>query len=155
MTWLGLAWLGLAWLVVSRPGSGDPFHIAYIVVKIGDAPVSDPSAHRLLLPDASKAAMSAAETTPIGTSTVVDNRKPRVTADGAIVNAHQGHMTRFQQTDGSWRYYWVGSAWAPCEPVQGKCVDGQPEVNGECLESKTNGCLSMVYGACGAENTFS
>ena len=61
-------------------------------------------------------------------------------------------MTRFQQADGSWRYYWVGSAWAPCEPVDGKCVDGQPIIDGECMEPKANGCLSMVYGACGFSN---
>ena len=71
---------------------------------------------------------------------------------GNIVNAHQGHMTRFQVA-GEWRYYWVGSAWSPCEPVRnGECVDGQPVRNGECMEPKTNGCLSMKYGACGFNN---
>jgi hypothetical protein len=91
---------------------------------------------------------------------LVDNTKPRTDENGDIVNAHQGHMTRFQQTDGSWRFYWVGSAWVPCRPdvpgsaphAAGTCVDGQPVVNGECLEPKMNGCLSMSYGACGFNN---
>jgi hypothetical protein len=30
-------------------------------------------------------------------SYLVDNTKPRTDTDGNIVNAHQGHMTRFQQ----------------------------------------------------------
>jgi hypothetical protein len=34
--------------------------------------------------------------------------------------------------------------------VAGKCVDGQPVVSGECMEPKSNGCLSMKYGACGS-----
>ena len=58
------------------------------------------------------------------TTTTIDNTKPRTDTDGNIVNAHQGHMTRFER-NGEWRYYWVGSAWAPCEPVNGKCIDGQ------------------------------
>jgi hypothetical protein len=90
---------------------------------------------------------------PAASMVTVDNTKPRTDTEGAIVNAHQGHITRFEQLDGSWRYYWVGSAWTPCEPVAGKCVDGQPvTTDGECRESKTNGCLSMVYGACGFNN---
>ena len=56
-------------------------------------------------------------------TTTVDNTKPRTDTEGNIVN-DKVHMTRFQVA-GEWRYYWVGSAWAPCEPVNGKCVDGQ------------------------------
>lgn len=71
------------------------------------------------------------------------------------MNAHQGHITRFQQADGSWRFYWVGSAWVPCFPPAGneRCIDGsKPDGDGQCLEPKENGCLSMAYGACGFNN---
>ena len=43
-------------------------------------------------------------------SYTIDNALPRTDTAGEIVNAHQGHITRFP--DG--RYYWVGSAWIPC-----------------------------------------
>ena len=54
----------------------------------------------------------------------------------------------------------MGSCWVPCRPdvpgspahPPGTCVDGQPIVNGECLEPKENGCLSMKFGACGFNN---
>eukprot|EP01043_Picozoa_sp_COSAG02_P073582 COSAG02_NODE_14365_length_1279_cov_12.683898_1_plen_189_part_10 len=118
--------------------------------------------HALLLVTVLQLALLQPTTAPSSpATTVVDNTKPRTDTDGNIVNAHQGHMARFQQPDGSWRYYWVGSAWVPCEPaasgvLKGKCVDRQPVHNGpngpECLESKTNGCLSMSYGACGFNN---
>jgi hypothetical protein len=104
------------------------------------------------------ASLCAAAATP--QSFEIDNTKPRTDTNGDIVNAHQGHITRFQQKDGTWRFFWVGSAWVPCRPdvpgsplhPPGTCVDGQPIVNGECFESKTNGCLSMKYGACGFNN---
>eukprot|EP00037_Helgoeca_nana_P020891 m.208992 g.208992 ORF g.208992 m.208992 type:complete len:568 (+) comp25436_c0_seq1:84-1787(+) len=92
---------------------------------------------------------------PSPTPTVVDNTAPRTDEHGDTVNAHQGHITRFQQPDGSWRFYWVGSAWVRCTPGANSstCVDGQPATpDGECLEPKENGCLSMKYGACGFNN---
>ena len=43
----------------------------------------------------------------------------------------------------------------PCFPPAGNetCVDGsKPDGDGQCLEPKENGCLSMAYGACGFNN---
>lgn len=111
-----------------------------------------------LLVSCCQAAPSAKAANSEEATMTIDNTKPRTDESGQIVNAHQGHIARFQQPDSSWRYYWVGSAWVPCMPEgpaganPGKCTDGQPVVNGECLEPKSNGCLSMKYGACGFNN---
>ena len=48
----------------------------------------------------------------------IDNTRPRTDTGGEIVNAHQGHITRFKQTDGSSRFFWVGSAWVSCKENQ-------------------------------------
>ena len=66
----------------------------------------------------------------------IDNTRPRTDTDGKIVNAHQGHITQFP--DGRW--YWVGSAWVPCDLQQG--IDG-------CHVGTTR---HMNYGACGFNN---
>eukprot|EP00035_Acanthoeca_spectabilis_P015336 m.305806 g.305806 ORF g.305806 m.305806 type:complete len:593 (-) comp16342_c1_seq1:1424-3202(-) len=101
------------------------------------------------------AAFRVSASASLDTRTTIDNALPRTDENGEIVNAHQGHITRFAQPDGSWRYYWIGSAWVPCVPPAGSstCVDGSvPTAAGHCLEPKENGCLSMKYGACGFNN---
>ena len=77
------------------------------------------------------------ETSSVAT---IDNMKPRTDTNGNIVNAHQGRITSFRQSDGSWRWFWVGSAWVPCKENQ----------------NASNGCGNnndaMAWGDCGFNN---
>ena len=48
---------------------------------------------------------------------VVFNDRPRTDTENRIVNAHQGSIKRFRGVPGGAtdRFWWVGSAWVPCE----------------------------------------